>query len=47
MTLALCFSVLIAFLLFMIWDFDNPFSRSVSVTTQPFEDLFPSLNLGG
>ncbi|MFD4656694.1 hypothetical protein ACFWP2_13830 [Kitasatospora sp. NPDC058444] len=47
LTLALCFSVLIAFLLFMIWDFDNPFSRSVSVTTQPFEDLFPSLNLGG
>ncbi|MFF4380744.1 hypothetical protein ACIQI7_02770 [Kitasatospora sp. NPDC092039] len=46
LTLALCFSVLIAFLLFMIWDFDNPFSRSVSVTTQPFEDLFPSLNLG-
>lgn len=43
LTLALCFSVLIAFLLFMIWDFDNPFSRSVSVTTQPFEDLFPSL----
>ncbi|MGW3077799.1 MULTISPECIES: bestrophin-like domain [unclassified Kitasatospora] len=47
LTLALCFSVLIAFLLFMIWDFDNPFSRSVSVTTQPFEDLFPELNLGG
>ncbi|MFE7595310.1 hypothetical protein ACFU6K_38525 [Kitasatospora sp. NPDC057512] len=46
LALALCFSVLIAFLLFMIWDFDNPFSRSVSVTTQPFEDLFPSLNLG-
>ncbi|MFJ9443361.1 hypothetical protein ACIRRH_16030 [Kitasatospora sp. NPDC101235] len=45
--LALCFSALIAFLLFMIWDFDNPFSRTVSVTTQPFEDLFPSLNLGG
>ncbi|MFI2610514.1 hypothetical protein [Kitasatospora sp. NPDC018619] len=41
--LALCFSVLIAFALFMIWDFDNPFARSVSVTTQPFEDLFPSL----
>ncbi|MBD0689877.1 DUF4239 domain-containing protein [Streptomyces sp. CBMA123] len=43
--LAACFSVLIAFLLFMIWDFDDPFARSVSVTTQPFEDLFPSLNL--
>ncbi|MER7578575.1 hypothetical protein [Kitasatospora sp. NPDC097691] len=45
--LALCFSVLIAFLLFMIWDFDDPFARSVSVTTQPFEDLFPTLNLKG
>ncbi|MFE4976546.1 hypothetical protein ACFRAR_31155 [Kitasatospora sp. NPDC056651] len=45
--LALCFSVLISFLLFMIWDFDNPFSRTVSVTTQPFQDLFPSLNLSG
>ncbi|WP_031076721.1 DUF4239 domain-containing protein [Streptomyces sp. NRRL WC-3742] len=43
--LAGCFSALIAFLLFMIWDFDDPFSRSVSVTTQPFVDLFPSLNL--
>ncbi|MFD7449332.1 hypothetical protein [Kitasatospora sp. NPDC059827] len=43
--LAACFSVLIAFLLFMIWDFDDPFARSVSVTTQPFTDLFPSLNL--
>ncbi|MFJ8473413.1 hypothetical protein [Kitasatospora sp. NPDC094011] len=43
--LAACFSLLIAFLLFMIWDFDDPFARSVSVTTQPFTDLFPSLNL--
>ncbi|MFJ8622528.1 hypothetical protein ACIRD3_06735 [Kitasatospora sp. NPDC093550] len=47
LVLALCFSALIAFLLFMIWDFDNPFARSVSVTTQPFEDLFPSLDLKG
>ncbi|MFF2076721.1 hypothetical protein ACFVXG_18410 [Kitasatospora sp. NPDC058162] len=45
LVLAACFSVLIAFLLFMIWDFDDPFARSVSVTTQPFTDLFPSLNL--
>ncbi|MFI9159734.1 hypothetical protein ACIGXI_25135 [Kitasatospora aureofaciens] len=45
--LAACFSVLIAFLLFMIWDFDDPFARSVSVTTQPFVDLFPSLDLKG
>ncbi|MEU8923044.1 hypothetical protein AB0D10_19205 [Kitasatospora sp. NPDC048545] len=47
LVLALCFSALIAFLLFMIWDFDDPYSRSVSVTTQPFEDLFPSLDLKG
>ncbi|MGW2250851.1 bestrophin-like domain [Kitasatospora sp. NPDC001660] len=47
LVLAGCFSVLIAFLLFMIWDFDEPFGRSVSVTTQPFTDLFPQLNLGG
>ncbi|MFJ2581615.1 hypothetical protein [Kitasatospora aureofaciens] len=45
--LAGCFSALIAFLLFMIWDFDDPFGRSVSVTTQPFTDLFPQLGLGG
>ncbi|MEV8328150.1 hypothetical protein [Kitasatospora sp. NPDC056731] len=45
--LAGCFSALIAFLLFMIWDFDDPFGRSVSVTTQPFVDLFPSLGLKG
>ncbi|MFE3206502.1 hypothetical protein [Embleya sp. NPDC059237] len=44
--LALCFSALIAFLLFMIWDFDSPFARRVSVSTQPFEDLFPWLHLG-
>ncbi|MER7755559.1 hypothetical protein [Kitasatospora sp. NPDC097643] len=47
LVLAGCFSALIAFLLFMIWDFDDPFGRSVSVTTQPFTDLFPSLGLGG
>ncbi|MFI5643413.1 hypothetical protein [Kitasatospora sp. NPDC051705] len=45
LVLAGCFSALIAFLLFMIWDFDDPFGRSVSVTTQPFVDLFPSLGL--
>ncbi|MFD4396512.1 hypothetical protein [Kitasatospora sp. NPDC058397] len=47
LVLAGCFSALIAFLLFMIWDFDDPFGRSVSVTTQPFVDLFPSLGLKG
>ncbi|MEV8092794.1 hypothetical protein [Kitasatospora sp. NPDC085879] len=42
--LAGTFSALIAFLLFLIWDFDDPFGRGVSVSTQPFLDLFPSLN---
>ncbi|WP_395292796.1 hypothetical protein ACF9IK_03680 [Kitasatospora hibisci] len=44
--LAGAFSALIAFLLFLIWDFDDPFGRSVSVTTQPFTDLFPALGGG-
>ncbi|MCG6497933.1 DUF4239 domain-containing protein [Kitasatospora sp. A2-31] len=44
--LAGAFSALIAFLLFLIWDFDDPFGRSVSVTTQPFTDLFPTLGGG-
>ncbi|MEU8510504.1 hypothetical protein AB0C76_02785 [Kitasatospora sp. NPDC048722] len=47
LVLAGCFSALIAFLLFMIWDFDDPFGGSVRVTTQAFTDLFPHLNLGG
>ncbi|WP_405010902.1 hypothetical protein [Kitasatospora sp. NBC_01539] len=42
--LAGTFSALIAFLLFLIWDFDDPFGRGISVTTQPFLDLFPSVN---
>ncbi|MEE1782854.1 DUF4239 domain-containing protein [Streptomyces sp. SP17BM10] len=47
LVLAGCFSALIAFLLFMIWDFDDPFGGSVRVTTEPFVDLFPHLNLSG
>ncbi|MGC5341849.1 DUF4239 domain-containing protein [Streptomyces sp. DT24] len=39
--LAGLFSVLIAFLLFLIWDFDQPFGRGISATTAPFLDLFP------
>ncbi|MFF4077814.1 DUF4239 domain-containing protein [Streptomyces sp. NPDC087218] len=35
------FSVLIAFLLFLIWDFDTPFGRGLSATAAPFLDLFP------
>ncbi|WP_328903833.1 DUF4239 domain-containing protein [Streptomyces sp. NBC_00441] len=39
--LAGLFSVLIAFLLFLIWDFDSPFGRGFSATAAPFLDLFP------
>ncbi|MFC9343024.1 hypothetical protein ACFT0G_31520 [Streptomyces sp. NPDC057020] len=41
--LAGLFSVLIAFLLFLIWDFDAPFGRGISATAAPFTDLFPGL----
>ncbi|OEJ43530.1 hypothetical protein AR457_04915 [Streptomyces agglomeratus] len=36
------YSALIAFLLFLIWDFDAPFGRGLSATAGPFLDLFPS-----
>ncbi|MFJ1753287.1 hypothetical protein [Kitasatospora sp. NPDC088134] len=41
--LAGTFAALIGFLLFLIWDFDDPFGRGISVTTEPFLSLFPSL----
>ncbi|MFB7611026.1 bestrophin-like domain [Streptomyces gardneri] len=41
--LAGLFSVLIAFLLFLIWDFDAPFGRGISATATPFTDLFPQV----
>ncbi|MER6098307.1 hypothetical protein ABT154_21110 [Streptomyces sp. NPDC001728] len=41
--LAGLFSVLIAFLLFLIWDFDAPFGRGISATAAPFADLFPQV----
>ncbi|MFE2560334.1 DUF4239 domain-containing protein [Streptomyces sp. NBC_00090] len=41
--LAGLFSVLIAFLLFLIWDFDAPFGRGISATAAPFTDLFPQV----
>ncbi|MCZ1007955.1 DUF4239 domain-containing protein [Streptomyces lydicus] len=34
------FSALIAFLLFLVWDFDSPFSRGLAAAA-PFFDLFP------
>lgn len=39
--LAGLFSVLIAFLLFLIWDFDAPYGRGIAATAGPFLDLFP------
>ncbi|MEV5969360.1 hypothetical protein [Streptomyces sp. NPDC051921] len=41
--LAGLFSALIAFLLFLIWDFDAPFGRGISATAAPFTDLFPQV----
>ncbi|TGA97733.1 DUF4239 domain-containing protein [Streptomyces sp. MZ04] len=43
--LAGLFSALFAFLLFLIWDFDAPYSRGISASTDPFRVLFD--NLGG
>ncbi|KPI12122.1 Protein of unknown function DUF4239 [Actinobacteria bacterium OK074] len=41
--LAGLFSALIAFLLFLIWDFDAPYSRGISASAEPFLALFPHL----
>ncbi|MBV7694504.1 DUF4239 domain-containing protein [Streptomyces sp. TRM70350] len=41
LVLAVLFSALIAFLLFLIWDFDSPYSRGVAASSEPFLDLFP------
>jgi hypothetical protein len=39
--LAGVFSALIAFLLFLVWDFDAPFGRSGSDAAEAFRQLFP------
>ncbi|MFF1448244.1 hypothetical protein ACFVYF_08830 [Streptomyces sp. NPDC058274] len=39
--LAGLFSALIAFLLFLIWDFDAPYSRGIAASAEPFLALFP------
>lgn len=44
--LAGLFSALIAFLLFLIWDFDAPFGRGISATVEPFFTHFPHLGQG-
>lgn len=41
--LAGLFSALIAFLLFLIWDFDAPYGRGIAATAGPFTDLFPHI----
>ncbi|MGW1377573.1 bestrophin-like domain [Streptomyces sp. NPDC002446] len=41
--MAALFSALIAFLLFLVWDFDSPFSRGITASSDPFMDLFPRL----
>lgn len=43
LVLAGLFSALIAFLLFLIWDFDSPFSRGLSASADPFLRLFPHI----
>ncbi|MEI5103046.1 hypothetical protein RB200_36530 [Streptomyces sp. PmtG] len=43
LVLAGLFSALIAFLLFLIWDFDAPYSRGIAATSEPFKLLFPGI----
>ncbi|MGW4564914.1 bestrophin-like domain [Streptomyces sp. NPDC004561] len=43
LVLAGLFSATIAFMLFLIWDFDAPFSRGIAVTAEPFLNLFPTV----
>jgi hypothetical protein len=43
LVLAGLFSALIAFLLFLIWDFDAPYGRGVAASADPFLRLFPHL----
>ncbi|WP_320779344.1 DUF4239 domain-containing protein [Streptomyces sp. CRN 30] len=42
--LAGLFSALIAFLLFLIWDFDDPYARGLGATTEPYLNLFPGVD---
>ncbi|MFJ6982998.1 MULTISPECIES: hypothetical protein [unclassified Streptomyces] len=44
LVLAGLFSALIAFLLFLIWDFDAPYSRGVTASAEPFLRLFPGVD---
>lgn len=44
LVLAGLFSALIAFLLFLIWDFDAPYSRGIAASAEPFLALFPQVH---
>ncbi|WP_093698224.1 DUF4239 domain-containing protein [Streptomyces sp. 2231.1] len=43
LVLAGLFSATIAFMLFLIWDLDAPYSRGIAVTADPFLNLFPAI----
>jgi hypothetical protein len=43
LVLAGLFSALIAFLLFLIWDFDDPYGRGFGASTSPYLALFPGI----
>ncbi|TWV53876.1 DUF4239 domain-containing protein [Streptomyces misionensis] len=43
LVLAGLFSATIAFMLFLIWDLDAPYSRGIAVTAEPFWNLFPGI----
>ena len=44
LVLAGLFSATIAFMLFLIWDLDAPYSRGIAVTADPFLNLFPAIS---
>lgn len=44
--LAVMFTALIIFLLYLVWDFDESFGRAVGDATAPFTDLFPGARSG-
>ncbi|MEV7687554.1 hypothetical protein ACFW1F_28800 [Streptomyces bungoensis] len=43
LVLAGLFSATIAFMLFLIWDFDAPYSRGIAASAEPFLALFPGV----
>ncbi|WP_255955123.1 bestrophin-like domain [Streptomyces odontomachi] len=45
--LSVMFCALMVFLLFLVWDFDEPFGRAVGDATGPFTALFPGVTKGG